>query len=931
MRSDLPEADHGVTTAGVGPRVLALELLRDADMAMYEATSDRRYLDTLVAHVDRILAGAADDDGDGYLGWGCYRYSEDEIPNGGFEEARCTARVGNLCVSRDRKTPEHWVRWQSSVSTALRTSLAKRTDKMGVRLVTRPPTWQVIECRPWGSGNFSYDPGKWYRLSWAARTNGKVGASVQVYDFTARKMLASRVTTSTSWGVSVIDFRAPAAGHDIAVRLMPSDPSAVGGYVDFDDIGLQQKLEWLVHDGMIAWPIARFIAEVRSDLALKGYRSKADAYLTFITSQILPKWQPHYRKIFGGTAGTYVFPPDPSYEWHGNSLPHNMYLALGRVYLWLYRATGSSAYRLRARELGAWFLRNLRQNPKDPSAYTWRYFDPIPGDRFKAGEPEDLSHANIDVGFAVLAARSGVLFNDSHLARMASTLTKVMWNRSWDEPRLTQDVEGGGDDSYSIYLPSWAQLARRVRATSPLKVWDLVRAVQDDLRCCHKPTQMQAAAELLASLPFVGGGLSRPDLDDGTLPSGWRRWQSTAATAYRDTGLYGMGARLDSNGQSWQVLEYPLLHYPAATPAFLSAWARGDAHVGARVQVLDMVSRHVLAERTIVGEQWRPVCMSWMTPANSGRDLRIRLLHDDWKSKIGQARFDDLKLDFSPLANGGFEARSYRDPGLPSGWRRWQSKPSTVRLCTGCQTQGSFSIRLDTDPARGWQVLEQRLAGYRAGQQYAVSFAGRTNGPVGCMVTVVDFSSSPPQTLGSASVTSGSWQYATVSFQAPATLDRDIRVRLRHMQWNLVGTAWFDDMKITPFGCSTCPPRNIRYGTGKLGSLGWPRLDSTTAPVLGASWRLGLSRALPSAIGQLLVGRTSLAFPFDGGQILVKPDLALPVKISSVGKASLQFSLPSSPSLCGSDVFWQVWIPNDPVASGQGWAASNGLRIHIGR
>jgi hypothetical protein len=54
------------------------------------------------------------------------------------------------------------------------------------------------------------------------------------------------------------------------------------------------------------------------------------------------------------------------------------------------------------------------------------------------------------------------------------------------------------------------------------------------------------------------------------------------------------------------------------------------------------------------------------------------------------------------------------------------------------------------------------------------------------------------------------------------------------------------------------------------------------------------------------------------------------ISFSAAGQGGLAATVPSDPSLAGLSWFWQAWIENDPVASGQGWTCSNGLETVLG-
>ena len=88
--------------------------------------------------------------------------------------------------------------------------------------------------------------------------------------------------------------------------------------------------------------------------------------------------------------------------------------------------------------MARYFHKHLQLNG---SAYVWNYWDPLPEEEGIRRHIEDHSHATIDIGFAVEAAKRGVLFTEEDLARLAATYADVMWNGSLEDPRIGGRVD----------------------------------------------------------------------------------------------------------------------------------------------------------------------------------------------------------------------------------------------------------------------------------------------------------------------------------------------------------------------------------------------------------------------------------------------------------------------------------------------------------
>ncbi len=156
------------------------------------------------------------------------------------------------------------------------------------------------------------------------------------------------------------------------------------------------------------------------------------------------------------------------------------------------------------------------------------------------------------------------------------------------------------------------------------------------------------------------------------------------------------------------------------------------------------------------------------------------------------------------------------------------------------------------------------------------------------------------------------------------------QARIRAFVRDGVGNTGHDDSD-QDFTISTTSYATVTpYGSGKAGTLGVPLLDSQTPPVLGTSGTIDLSQGLPGGDAYFIVGVYPAADYYDETTVLVDYFTFFVLPIDGAGDVSLPFSIPPGPGLAGLSIYWQVWIPNDPMAAGQGWATSNGLQTRMG-
>lgn len=228
-----------------------------------------------------------------------------------------------------------------------------------------------------------------------------------------------------------------------------------------------RPLEYAVHEGMILYPIAQFIELALSDESLKArYGEKARDYLGLIAERVLRKQERHWVEMAPGM-GAYRFTESSAERFPNRILPHNQYLALGRVYLVLKDVSEEPLFTERAAQMAAFFKSSLKETG---DAYTWAYWDWVEANRPDQSGTEDTSHGHIDVEFAVEAYRRGVVFTRADVLRLARTLTDQMWNGSLVNPKIGARVDR--QDGDATIIRGWIELCR----WDP-RIWDIYWAL----------------------------------------------------------------------------------------------------------------------------------------------------------------------------------------------------------------------------------------------------------------------------------------------------------------------------------------------------------------------------------------------------------------------------------------------------------------------
>ncbi len=168
---------------------------------------------------------------------------------------------------------------------------------------------------------------------------------------------------------------------------------------------------------MILHPMLRFVGVMRSGKipaeAAERFRPLADRGMEAAPA-LLNAFDGEWRDGPGEGEGSYTAPPElvPS-----GTLPFNMQNAPGLCLLELGRLTGEARWRERAEKLARFFRSRMRE---EGECFVWSY-------NLVAKGGEDISHASINVRFAVECARDGIVFTEADGRRLARTfLVRVL-------------------------------------------------------------------------------------------------------------------------------------------------------------------------------------------------------------------------------------------------------------------------------------------------------------------------------------------------------------------------------------------------------------------------------------------------------------------------------------------------------------------------
>ncbi|WP_127586008.1 hypothetical protein [Paenibacillus koleovorans] len=615
-------------------------------LEMYDITKNTTWLDKFKTHTDAAVSAATDADGDGYLGWHTARYSPQAIANGNFETA-----------GADSLTPASWTRFQSTSTTAYRSSApgnfvgsssACNADTYGFVLKTNGTSWQKLYQ------GFSYVPNTIYTLTLNAKTNGSAAEGrAYVHDRTTNTILASITINDTSWGSYKISFTTPASGHTLELWLGHNSYTVSNGIAYFDNVALAPSYPFLVHDAMMGVQMARFVRLVNQNpTGLSVYATAAGNYQTFLENEVIPKWQTSSSQVgntwvnVGSTEGYYkestkvnAFATTTVLD----PLPYNQFLVFAQMLLALHDVTGNTAYLDKATRMNNYFKNRLSANG---TAYNWKY-----AAYQSAVSSEDTSHGNIDIDSALDMFNAGLVFTGTDMEKFTDTLTVKMWNQSTTAPSLSNYVNGTQgslcrNGLYNADIPSWVKLAQFDH-----NAWKIAAYQYDDAGfTVDRHIEALVLAEIMKWDPvkLVNQGFELKASDDSTRPSRWTRVGSTASTAYMDSankksGKYGL--TLKSNGTSAQTVYQRWDEEVASATYVVTFDGKADSSgAGGKVWMYNETTGATLGSVTFSGTSWQTYTFSFTAPAGTSDVLKLYLGHNNTSISNGLTTFDNVVI-----------------------------------------------------------------------------------------------------------------------------------------------------------------------------------------------------------------------------------------------------------------------------------------------
>lgn len=221
------------------------------------------------------------------------------------------------------------------------------------------------------------------------------------------------------------------------------------------------RVIYLVHTGMITYPMVKFALMVKNDNNLDKFRDKANAYVQ-LAEEALSVFDEYWMFNENTGVGYYQFrvreqPVGTLVSEKAQEilmpLPFNQQLAAGRSSLYLCQIQGNeSNFCTKATALAKHFRNRVRQDSN--GFYVWDYWYGEALDVFSRTR-EDVSHGGIDVDFSILAYRKSIVVEETDIKNFKNTYYQISQNG-----QFSRFVDGTGEATSPTFISLWMEMSQ---------------------------------------------------------------------------------------------------------------------------------------------------------------------------------------------------------------------------------------------------------------------------------------------------------------------------------------------------------------------------------------------------------------------------------------------------------------------------------------
>ena len=296
-----------------------------------------------------------------------------------------------------------------------------------------------------------------------------------------------------------------------------------------------QPIAWVVHSGLITYPMADFAYIVINDSGLWNQRTPSDrTYIDmahYLRDEVAKTIAAHSGE-WDDSVGSYRFPDTSLLDFPGDVIPLNMSAAMGRTLVTMYLVTGNPDYLHKTIALALHFKGQLRQPVHrlpnislQDDWYEWNYWP-------DGGEAEDISHGSLEADFAHLCFSQGIVFDQTDMTRLARTLTEGVYVAPLRIAKCVDGTENCKQVTDRLRdAARWAHLHEFDRDTYHILVdYFIEKVTSQDYRSAQGPYFLAVAELVLHRDELVPIAVNR-------APGSNSRWAGVAAGDFDDDGV----------------------------------------------------------------------------------------------------------------------------------------------------------------------------------------------------------------------------------------------------------------------------------------------------------------------------------------------------------------------------------------------------------
>ncbi|RAV21423.1 hypothetical protein [Paenibacillus contaminans] len=332
----------------------------------------------------------------------------------------------------------------------------------------------------------------------------------------------------------------------------------------------------------------------------------------------------------------------------------------------------------------------------------------------------------------------------------------------------------------------------------------------------------------------VTNGSFEVDTDADQIPDGWTS-QGTSGKAYRSSASGSVfdgtaGVIIESDGVNENRLVQHVNLSPSATYLVEMYMSVETEKTQTFVQVVNTATNAVLGSIRAYHAGYERYVFQFRAPSTGSVQIQLGLQNYEQDGYKGY--FDHISItpinDINPgIVNGDMERLHPADSTLPDGWSRvGTASPSNIYSVVDPVT-GSNVLATTTDNT-SWKIAEQTID-YVPSQSYTLSFDGKISG-TGGQGRVQIYNATDSSVIAFTTFSSATWTPGSVSFVAPATAGKEIKIRLYQSNWGLNGfTTYYDNLVLNENSPLTNGDMEILNGSDPTLPDNWTRSGTATS------------------------------------------------------------------------------------------------------